>query len=272
MSDASTANEGAVSGHMGHDEACGHCAQHHSLEVSGLRVAYQAVLALDEVHFSTSCGNVVALIGPNGAGKSTLLKCIAGLVPRQAGSVLWRGTAVKKWHKEFAYLPQREDVDWNFPITVRGLVEMGRYPHVGMWGYFAAVDRQAVDAAIVAMNLEDLQRRQISELSGGQQQRAFLARALAQEAHVFLLDEPFTGLDRPSQENLVRLLREQARQGRLIISSHHELATVREAFDQVLILNKRPVVFGDVRAAYTEAALSEAYGRPMKLQAPSELG
>jgi ABC-type Mn2+/Zn2+ transport system ATPase subunit len=246
-------------------DCCGHCSHHHELVVQGLQVRYQATPALEDITFSTNCGNVVALIGPNGAGKSTLLKSIAGLVKRQAGSILWRGETVKNWHKEFAYLPQREDVDWNFPVTVRGLVEMGRYPQLGWWKRFSPQDRQAVDSAIASMKLEGLENRQISELSGGQQQRAFLARALAQEAHVFLLDEPFTGLDRPSQENLVELLHNQARAGRLIISSHHELATVRSAFDQVLILNRKQVAFGLVKEVYTDATLTNAYGREMHI-------
>lgn len=252
--------------HSGAMPTCEHCDHHHELIVRGVRVQYRTTVALDDVSFATSCGNVVALIGPNGAGKSTLLKSIAGLVPRDAGVIQWRGTAVKRWHKEFAYLPQREDVDWNFPVTVRGLVEMGRYPQLGWWKSFSSEDKAAVDRAIHAMKLEGLEKRQISELSGGQQQRAFLARALAQEAHVFLLDEPFTGLDRPSQENLVELLHAQAREGRLIISSHHELATVREAFDQVLILNRHQVAFGDVAEVYTDERLSEAYGRPMSVE------
>ncbi len=246
-------------------QECGHCTNHHELVVSNLAVRYGEILALEQINFATSCGNVVALIGPNGAGKSTLLKTIAGLVPRQSGSVLWRGSNVSRWHQEFAYLPQREDVDWNFPITVRGLVEMGRYPQVSWWRKFSAVDAEAVAAAIAAMQLEGLEERQISQLSGGQQQRAFLARALAQEAHVFLLDEPFTGLDRPAQENLVQLLHAQARAGRLIISSHHDLATVREMFDQVLVINKAQITFGPVAEVYHAATLERAYGCAMPL-------
>lgn len=245
--------------HSGGDSTCEHCAHHHELEVTNLTVRYRDIVALQNIQFATSCGNVVALIGPNGAGKSTLLKTIAGLVPRQAGSILWRGMKVSRWHREFAYLPQREDVDWNFPITVRGLVEMGRYPQVSWWRKFTASDSAAVDAAIHAMQLDGLEKRQISELSGGQQQRAFLARALAQEAHVFLLDEPFTGLDRPAQENLVQLLHAQAREGRLIISSHHDLATVREMFDHVLVLNREQVAFGPVAEVYHAANLEAAY-------------
>ena len=255
--------------HPGNDPTCEHCKHHHELVVTDLSVNYRTIVALENVNFATSCGNVVALIGPNGAGKSTLLKCIAGLVPRQSGKVQWRGTNVSRWHREFAYLPQREDVDWNFPVTVRGLVEMGRYPHVSWWRKFSKKDADAVDAAMAAMQLDGLENRQISELSGGQQQRAFLARALAQEAHVFLLDEPFTGLDRPAQENLVTLLHAQAREGRLIISSHHDLATVGEMFDEVLVLNRRQVAFGTVADVYNAETLKKAYGMEMPL--PTDL-
>jgi ABC-type Mn2+/Zn2+ transport system ATPase subunit len=223
-------------------------------------VAYQEIQALEGVSLATSCGNTVALIGPNGAGKSTLLKAIAGLVPRSAGSILWRGVQVAQWHREFAYLPQREEVDWSFPVTVRGLVEMGRYSQLGWWRRWRAVDEEKVLEAMKSMHLEGLENRQISELSGGQQQRAFIARALAQEAHVLMLDEPFNGLDRPARENLAALLRQQAAEGRLVIASHHDLNTVADLFDEVLILNRRAVAFGPVQEVFTESNLALAYG------------
>jgi ABC-type Mn2+/Zn2+ transport system ATPase subunit len=227
-----------------HHDCCAHHAHHHELVVEGLRVNYRKTLALDGVSFATSCGNRVALVGPNGAGKSTLLKAIAGLVPRSAGRILWRGSPVKRWSREFAYLPQREEVDWSFPITVRGLVEMGRYPQTGLWGKFRNEDHAAVDKALAALDLGDLQQRQIRELSGGQQQRAFLARALAQEAHVLLLDEPFTGLDRNASRQLSELLGKLAHEGRLVIASHHDLASAPRLFDEALLLATRPIAFG----------------------------
>ena len=130
-----------------HHDCCAHHGHHHELVIENLTVCYRRVLALENVSLATSCGNRVALIGPNGAGKSTLLKAIAGLVPRDSGTIRWRGTAVKKWSREFAYLPQREEVDWSFPITVRGLVEMGRYPQTGWWRKFSTADTAAVDRA-----------------------------------------------------------------------------------------------------------------------------
>lgn len=244
-----------------HHDCCAHHAHHHELVIDSLRVNYRKHLALDGVSFATSCGNRVALVGPNGAGKSTLLKAIAGLVPRSAGSILWRGSAVNRWSREFAYLPQREEVDWSFPITVRGLVEMGRYPQTGLWRRFRDEDAAAVDKALAALDLGALQQRQIRELSGGQQQRAFLARALAQEAHVLLLDEPFTGLDRNASRQLADLLGKLAHEGRLVIASHHDLATAPRLFDEALLLATRPVAFGPAAEALSEDNLDRAFGQ-----------
>lgn len=208
---------------------------------------------------ATSCGNRVALIGPNGAGKSTLLKAIAGLVPRDSGTIRWRGTAVRKWSREFAYLPQREEVDWSFPITVRGLVEMGRYPQTGWWRKFSQADAAAVSRALESLELTDLQHRQIRELSGGQQQRAFLARALAQEAHVLLLDEPFTGLDRNASNLLGNLLAKLANEGRLVIASHHDLSTVPRLFDEASVLRTKQIAFGPVAEILTPELIAHTF-------------
>lgn len=245
-----------------HHDCCAHHGHHHELVIKNVTVCYRRVLALDDVSLATSCGNRVALIGPNGAGKSTLLKAIAGLVPRDKGSISWRGTAVRKWSREFAYLPQREEVDWSFPITVRGLVEMGRYPQTGWWRKFSPEDSAAVDRALESLALLDLQHRQIRELSGGQQQRAFLARALAQEAHVLLLDEPFTGLDRNAAQLLGDLLARLAHEGRLVIASHHDLNTVPRLFDEALVLATRALAFGPVAEILTPELIERTFHEP----------
>lgn len=242
-----------------HHDCCEHHDHHHELVVENLCVHYRNIVALENVNFATSCGNRVALIGANGAGKSTLIKAIAGLVPRSSGSIMWRRTAVKKWSREFAYLPQREEVDWSFPITVRGLVEMGRYPQTGMFARFSADDHQAVDAALETLDLADLQNRQIRELSGGQQQRTFLARAIAQEAHVLLLDEPFTGLDRRASSQLADLLERLAHEGRLVIASHHDLNTAPSLFDEVLLIATHQIAFGPAKDILTEANLDTTF-------------
>jgi len=252
-----------------HHPGCGHVhvcwgggdahAHHHRLEVSNLTVSYREVLALEDINFSTECGRSIALIGPNGAGKSTLLKALAHLITPDRGQVLWKGLRMEKSSHEIAYLPQRGDVDWNFPITVRGLVEMGRYPNLGLWKPYSRHDAEIVERALAAMELLDLQKRQISALSGGQQQRTFIARALAQEAHVLLLDEPFTGLDKPSQQSLHRLFRELTKEGRLLIASHHDLQSVPEIFDDILLLKRKQLAFGPVKEQFTEARIKEAY-------------
>ncbi len=237
----------------------GHPHPHHVLEVEDLCLSYGEVPALRDITFRTECGHSVGLIGPNGAGKSTLLKALAGLLRRECGEIRWQGKAMVTSH-EIAYLPQREEVDWNFPATVRGIVEMGRYPHVGWWRRFSREDAAQVDRALRAMDLWDLQDRQISALSDGQQQRTFLARALAQEAHVFLLDEPFTGLDADARRRLSELIATLKAEGRLIIASHHDLDTVRGIYDEVLVMATRQIAFGSVQEVFNRRSLQEAYG------------
>ncbi len=244
-----------------HVHACSHCDHgHHRLEVRDLHVHYGPICALEGISLATECGRSLALLGPNGAGKSTLLKAIAGIVPSPAGSVRWRGEPmIRQRRHEIAYLPQREEVNWDFPLTLRGLVEMGRYPHTGALGRFSGKDRAAVDKALATLGLADLAGRHIRELSGGQQQRAFLARALAQGAHVLLLDEPFSGLDRPSSERLAELVLELKEDGHLVIACHHDLETVPELFDEVLLLDHHQVAFGPVGEAFTPANIERTF-------------
>ena len=231
----------------------------HELRVRDLTVSYNRIPALHHIAFDVPCGQCVALLGPNGAGKSTLLKALAGLLPIETGTIDFHGKPVRGATREFAYLPQREAIDWDFPTDVRGLVEMGRYARVGWLGRYSHEDATAVNAAIKAMQLEEVERRQVSALSGGQQQRSFLARALAQEAHVFLLDEPFTGLDKPTQDNLKTLLRELRDAGKLIVASHHDLANVAEIFDQVLFLNGELLAAGTVGDVFSEENIRRTY-------------
>ncbi|HUF64119.1 MAG TPA: metal ABC transporter ATP-binding protein [Verrucomicrobiales bacterium] len=233
--------------------------EHHRLEVRGLSVAYGNHLALEDIAFSTACGRCLALIGPNGAGKSSLLKALAGVLPIRAGEILWRNRPLSEAHQELAYLPQRSQVDWSFPVTVRGLVEMGRYAQLGNWRPFRSHDREIVEKALTAMELVSVADRQIGALSGGQQQRAFIARALAQEAHVLLLDEPFAGLDRTAQVMLRGLFRSLSAEGRLLVASHHDLDSVRDTFDEVLLLRTAQIAFGSIGAAFTPESVSAAY-------------
>ena len=171
----------------------------------------------------------------------------------------FHGQSGKVARSEIAYLPQRTMVDWDFPITVRGIVEMGRYQALGWWRKFREADHLAVARSLEAMELKDLEDRQISALSGGQQQRAFLARALAQEAHVFLLDEPFSGLDKPAQDLLGGSIRRLADAGNLLVVSHHDLRTVRELFDQVIFINGELVAFGETDKIFTASNIEKAF-------------
>ena len=242
------------------------CMDEHELVLDGLTVGYDEVIALENVSYSTRCGRCLALVGPNGAGKSTLMKTVAGLLRPRHGRVVWREHSLETNTSEIAYLAQREEVDWNFPVTLRGLVEMGRYPHLGWWRRWRAKDDDVVEWALNTMQLNGLEGRHISALSGGQQQRAFIARALAQEAHVLLLDEPFAGLDEPAQELLTELLTGLAHAGRLIIASHHDLDSVRATFHEVLLLNRKAIAGGPVEDVFNEENLVRCYGRLNILQ------
>lgn len=234
-------------------EACAH-----RLDIRNLTVSYRRVPAVHHLSLELHCGHRIALLGPNGAGKTTLLKAMVGLVPLETGSISFGGHGGAEGR--IAYLPQRSAIDWDFPITVRGLVEMGRYVRLGWWRRFRAEDREAVDGAIARMELADVADRQIGALSGGQQQRAFIARALAQEAHALLLDEPFTGLDNPTQELLGQTIRQLADEGNLIIASHHNLESVRELFDQAIFLNGELIAFGDTAEVFDPAHIAKTFG------------
>jgi ABC-type Mn2+/Zn2+ transport system ATPase subunit len=233
----------------------------HLLAVDDLTVSYNRVPAVHHIHFQVRCGQCVGLLGPNGAGKSTLLKALAGLLPIETGAIRFHGRPVRAAQGDFAYLPQRENIDWDFPTTVRGLIEMGRYLRTRWWRRFSHEDSVATERAIAMMELEEIATRQISALSGGQQQRTFLARSLAQEAHVFLLDEPFTGLDKTNHDNLKILLRQLSKQGKLILASHHDLASVPEIFDQVILLNGELIAAGPTAAVFNEENRQRTYSR-----------
>lgn len=234
----------------------------HHLVVSDLTVSFNRIPAIHHISLQLRCTSCVGLLGPNGAGKTTLLKAIAGLLPIETGSISFKGHSVIGSHhpgKSIAYVPQREAVDWDFPITVRGLVEMGRYPALGLWKPFGRADREIVSQALHLMDLEDYADRQISALSGGQQQRAFLARAWTQQSDIYLLDEPCTGLDQNARKSFMDVLHRLRDEGKLIIASHHELGDVPKLFDQIVLLNGELVAAGETAPEFTKETIDRAF-------------
>lgn len=232
---------------------------HHLLRVENLHIHYGKICALKNVSFEIGCGHCVGLLGQNGAGKSTLVKTLAGLNRKITGQVTWSGRPIGEATAEIAYLPQIDSVDPNFPLSVKGLVELGRYPHLGAHRKWRALDSDVVDAALAALKMEDLAGRRLYQLSGGQLQRAHIARALAQEAHVMLLDEPYAGLDEPSQNFLSALLRDLADNGRLLLVCHHDLKAVPALFDHVLMLNREMVAFGPTALVFNDENLEKTF-------------
>jgi ABC-type Mn2+/Zn2+ transport system ATPase subunit len=230
----------------------------HRLTIQNVTVSYGQVPAVQNLNIELRCGCCVGLLGPNGAGKSTLLKAIAGLVTVQSGKIELHGHEPRR-ARSIAYLPQRGVIDWDFPITVRGMVAMGRFPSLGGWKSFTKNDTAIVTEALAVTHLTALSGRQINTLSGGQQQRAFLARAYAQQSHVCLLDEPFAGLDTNSQKDLREILRDMAGQGKLLLVSHHDLNSVSDLFDEVVMLNRELVACGDVSATFTSRNIARTY-------------
>lgn len=240
-------------------EVCHKPDEAHVLEVNGLHVHYGEICALKDVNFRIGCGHCVGLLGPNGAGKSTLIKILAGLLKRMEGEATWRGKPIGQTLPEIAYLPQVDELDRTFPLTVRGLVELGRYPHLGPLRGWRDIDSRVVVEALRTLQLEELAHRRLFQLSGGQLQRAQIARALAQEAHVFLLDEPFAGLDEPAQNMMGELMQDLAKHGRLLLVCHHDLKIVPDLFDTVLMLNRHQVAFGPTQEVFTEEILSQVF-------------
>jgi ABC-type Mn2+/Zn2+ transport system ATPase subunit len=230
------------------------------LVVEHLTVEYNGMRALDDVTFSVAEGARVAVVGPNGAGKSTLFKAMVGLLPPSSGRVLFHGMESRHHCDCLAYVPQREAVDWDFPVTVLDVVMMGRYGRLGWVRRPGSHDRDVVRTSMDRMGIAGLANRAIRELSGGQQQRVFLARALVQESHVILLDEPFTGVDMSTQQATLELLDELRSQAITVLIATHDLGMASERFDQVLLLNRRVVRFGIPAEVFSPSFLAEAFG------------
>jgi ABC-type Mn2+/Zn2+ transport system ATPase subunit len=217
-------------------------------------------LVLQDVSLAISPGTMVGVIGPNGSGKSTLLKAILGLAPVVTGSILLDGRPISEQRIRIAYVPQREAVDWSFPVSAEQVVMMGRYPRIGWLRMPTAADRTAVLETLDRVALADLARRQIGALSGGQQQRVFLARALVQEASVLLLDEPMTGVDQTTEQLIVGLLRELRDGGTTILHATHDLESAAAISDQLCFVNRRLIAYGPPAETFTPPILHATFG------------
>lgn len=235
------------------------------LTIRDLNVAYQNKVVVWDVDFDASAGSLVAIVGPNGAGKSTLIKAALELVPSASGSVRFFGLPYRRARSRVAYVPQRESVDWDFPVSAEEVVAMGLYRRLGWCRPVGRKEHQLARAALAKVGLDDYAARQISQLSGGQQQRVFLARALAQDADLYLMDEPFASVDAGTERAIVEVLHELRSRGRTVVCVHHDLPSVPEYFDNVALLNMRIVIQGPVGEVFTTENLRKTYGARMTL-------
>ncbi|MFB4164433.1 metal ABC transporter ATP-binding protein [Alteribacillus sp. JSM 102045] len=234
-----------------------------------MTVAYKKTPVLQDITFSIPEGHLVGIIGPNGAGKSTLIKSILNLVPRASGTVSIKDKTVKDQRKIIGYVPQRGDVDWDFPTNALDVVLMGRYGHIGWFKHLRKKDREYALSCLDKVGMKPLANRQISQLSGGQQQRVFLARALAQDADIYFMDEPFAGVDATTERAIITLLNELKNQGKTVLVVHHDLQTAEEYFDWMVLLNKRLVASGPVGETFTTDLLQKTYGGKLTFLTPS---
>lgn len=230
------------------------------LQVNRLSAGYNGKLALEELSFDVQQGGQIAVVGPNGAGKSTLFKILVGILPPLSGDIMIHGRPIRDHLHCVAYVPQREEVDWRFPVTVRDVVMMGRFGRRGLLGRPDSADRKAVQISMDSMNIGDLANLSIGDLSGGQQQRVFLARALAQDPHILLMDEPFTGVDAPTQEITLSLLEKLKMQNVTTLVSTHDLNLAAQRFEQVLLINRGLIAFGTPDKVFTPEHIRAAFG------------
>ena len=235
------------------------------LTIDNLSVAYQKKPVLRNVSFSVSEGKLIGIVGPNGAGKSTLIKAALGLLPRLSGDVSIYGKGYREQRKLVGYVPQRESVDWDFPTNALDVVMMGRYGHLGWFRRPGSAERTNAMECLAKVGMADFADRQISQLSGGQQQRIFLARALAQDAKLYFMDEPFVGVDAATEKAIITLLNELKMQGKTVLVVHHDLATVEEYFDWVMLLNVELIAFGPTEQTFTTENLQQTYGGRLAL-------
>lgn len=231
-----------------------------NLTVENLSVKYRSIEALTDVSFSLQSGRLVGVFGPNGAGKSTLIKAMLGLIPAVSGAVQYEGKALVDQLERVAYVPQRSQIDWSYPVTVWDVVMMGRTKKTGWFQRYSSISRRLASQALDRVGMMEFRDRAISDLSGGQQQRVFLARALAQQADVFCFDEPFVGIDHKTQVIMFDVFKELTRENKLVLVVNHDLGESIVNFDELILLNKSLVASGSRQKVLTQDNLQQAYG------------
>ncbi|MCX2744253.1 metal ABC transporter ATP-binding protein [Mangrovivirga sp. M17] len=236
-----------------------------AVEIHDLVVAYNRKPVLWNIDAHLPAGKIIGIIGPNGAGKSTLIKAMMGLLKPASGKILFFDNPLDEVRERVAYVPQRESVDWQFPVTVFDVVLMGRYKKVGLFKNPGKSDKEKAKQALEKVDMYQFRDRQISQLSGGQQQRVFIARALIQDADIYLMDEPFAGVDASTEKAILKLMKEMGEQGKTVIVVHHDLQTVMDFFDWVMMLNQRLVACGKTQDVFIEKNLNDTYGGKLTL-------
>lgn len=236
-----------------------------ALQVHQLSVNYDKTPVLWDICLNVPSGKLVGIIGPNGAGKSTFIKTVLGLITPLSGKIEFFGQSLKQMRLNIAYVPQRETVDWDFPITVRDLVLMGRYGRLGLFHWPRKADWIAADHYLEMVGMSQYKERQISQLSGGQQQRVFIARALLQEADIYFMDEPFSGVDLATETIVMNILRQLKENGKTVFVVHHDLNSVENYFDWVIMLNMRLMACGSVSEVFNAETLMATYGKSFAL-------
>ncbi len=239
--------------------------EHLPLQIHDMTIAYHKKPVLWDVDVDIPEGKLVGIVGPNGAGKSTMIKAVMGLVPKASGWVKIYGRPYEEMRQSIGYVPQRESVDWDFPISALEVVLMGRYGQLGWVRRPGREDRHLAHEALAKVGMADYAERQISQLSGGQQQRVFLARALVQDARLYLMDEPFSGVDAATERAIIDLLVELRGQDKTILVVHHDLQTVTNYFDWVIMINMRVVASGPTAEVFTNENLNKTYGGRLTL-------
>lgn len=232
-----------------------------AIDVDNLTVVYQGEPVLEQIHLKIPSGHLAAVVGPNGAGKTTLIKSILNLIDKKQGTVHFPQIGSETLKNKMAYVPQCNVIDWDFPATVFDVVMMGRYGHIGWFRRASKNDKNLVLEVLDKVEMLEYKDRQIGQLSGGQQQRVFLARALAQEGEIYLLDEPFKGVDVTTEEIIVNLLKELRDQGKTILVVHHDLDTVEAYFDWIVMLNKEIIANGTISSVFTQENICQTYCR-----------